>query len=417
MSWVTGRMGPAESTPATWKDDPATHAVMTALGAQHGQARFVGGCVRNTVLGLPITDIDIATVHPPAETIRRLESARITAKPTGITHGTITGILKGRPYEITTLRRDVETDGRHAVVAYTDDWAADAARRDFTMNALFMGLDGVILDPIEGRRDAIDGRVRFVGAPERRIREDALRILRFFRFQAQYGREALDPDGLAACQRDADLQVNLSGERVRAELLKLLAARGAAAVARSMVNAGILAPLFPAEPNIDALERLITLETQIGFDHVDGLRRLAVLLGPLDVGILERLRPSNAESDRLLAMSTDRLDLNAPPSELKTGLYNLGTPRFTDAVFVTAAREQLNSDAVRAALDIPKTWTVPRFPLRGADLVKLGLAPGERVGRILAGIEEHWISDGMRGDHGVCLTWARQAIEQDRNPS
>jgi poly(A) polymerase len=412
-------MDPAETTRATWRDDPTTHAVMTALGARDGQARFVGGCVRNTVLGLPVTDIDIdiATLHPPEETIRRLEAAGITAKPTGFIHGTITGILDGRPYEITTLRRDVETDGRHAVVAYTDDWAEDAARRDFTMNALFMDLDGGILDPVNGKPDAIGGRVRFVGAPERRIREDALRILRFFRFQAQYGREALDPDGLTACRRGAGLQINLSGERIRAELLKLLGARGAAAVARSMVDAGILAPIFPVEPNIDALERLIALEIELGPRFADGLRRLAVLLGPLDEANIERLRPSNAERDRLRALSADRLDPSMAPSALKIRLYKLGATRFTDAIIVTAAREHLASSAIRAALDIPRTWTAPRFPLRGADLIKLGLAPGERVGRILAGIEEHWISDGMRGDHGVCLSWARQAIEQDRDPS
>ena len=407
-------MAASDPSRLDWKDEPTTRAVMDALGARDGQARFVGGCVRNSLMGLAITDIDIATVHTPDETTRRLEAADITAKPTGIAHGTITAVLKGRPFEITTLRRDVDTDGRHAVVAFTDDWSEDAARRDFTMNALFMDLDGVILDPVNGRQDAIDGRVLFVGEPDQRIQEDALRILRFFRFQAQYGQAVMDAEGLRACARNAALQITLSGERIRAELLKLLGAPGAATVMRSMADVGILAPLFQVDLNIDALDRLVALEAETGPCRADPLRRLAILLGPSDAVTIDRLRLSNAERVRLRAMFTDRLDPGASESTLKTTLYKLGPARFIDALLISASLAHVKSGGLQGGLKIAETWTAPRFPLRGADLIKLGLAPGERVGRILARIEDHWISDGMRGNHEVCLSWARQAIEQDR---
>ena len=227
----------------------------------------------------------------------------------------------------------------------------------------------------------------------------------------------MDQEALDACRRNAALQVNLSGERIRAELLKLLGAPEAARVVRSMAGVGILAPLFPAEPNTDALDRLIILETEADSGRADALRRLAILLGPGDDAIIDRLRLSNAERARFLAMSTDRLDPKASESVLKAWLYKLGPTRFTDAILFTAAAEQVEARAVAAALELARTWTVPRFPLRGADLIKLGLAPGQPVGRILAGIEGRWIADGMRGDQEICLSWARQAIEQDRNQS
>jgi poly(A) polymerase len=406
-------MGPLDPSRLTWKENPAVRAVMIALGAREGLARFVGGCVRNSVMGLPITDIDIATVHPPQETIRLLGAAGISAKPTGIAHGTITAVIEGRPFEITTLRRDIETDGRHAVVAFTQDWSEDAARRDFTMNALFMNLDGEVLDPVGGRQDAKDGRVRFVGEPDRRIQEDALRILRFFRFQAQYGNHPLDPAGLVASRRNAALQTKLSGERIRAELLKLLGAPGAGPVVRAMVTGEILTPLFPTSMNIDDLDRLIILENRHCDGKTDAIRRIAVLFGDCDPAFIDRLKFSNAQRDRLLAISRDRLGPTAPTDDLKASIYKVGASRFTDAILVTAARDALGPAAVDAALDLARTWIPPRFPLRGADIVKLGLAPGERVGRILAEIETLWISDGMRGDHEICLSWARQASEQD----
>ena len=404
----------ADSLRPYWLDDPTVRAVMRALGGEAREARFVGGCVRNALMGLASTDIDIATSHPPQETTRRLEAAGIKVQPTGIAHGTVTAIHRGRPFEITTLRKDVETDGRHAVVAFTDDWAEDAARRDFTMNALYMDIDGDILDPMQGREDAAAGRVRFVGAANLRIEEDALRILRFFRFEAQYGKHPIDPDGLAACQANAHRQVALSGERVRNELLKLLGAPGAVPVLRAMADAGILSPLFTAAPDIEALARLAELESDPGIAAADPLRRLAVMLGHDQAGI-ERLRLSNADRDRVLAMSGASSDFPTTPSKRKATLYRLGPERYVDWVLATAAKHGLASSVARDALALVSSWTAPRFPLRGADLVKLGLAPTPAVGRILSKIEARWIADDMRGDRTLCLAWARQAIETERD--
>ena len=406
-------LGSPPECPPYWLNDPAVRAVMMALGGEARQVRFVGGCVRNALMGLPSTDIDIATAHPPEESTRLLEAAGIKVKPTGIAHGTVTAIHQGRPFEITTLRNDVETDGRHAVVAFTDDWAEDAGRRDFTMNALYMDIEGEILDPMQGREDAAAGRVRFVGEASRRIEEDALRILRFFRFQAQYGREAIDPDGLAACRDNTDRQAALSGERVRAEMLKLLGAPGAVPVIQTMIEAGILAPLFAEAPDADALERLVALENEAGIADADPLRRLAVILNLEDADAVARLRLSNADRDRVLAMSTIRLDLPVAPGKLKEMLYRRGPARIVDAVLATAAKQRLASSLVVDALTTLKSWTAPKFPLRGADLLKLGLAPTPSVGRILAEVETRWISGEMRGDRALCLAWARQAIEME----
>jgi len=399
--------------PPNWLNDPAVRAIMRALGGEAREARFVGGCVRNALMGLPSTDIDIAASHSPEETTRRLEAAGIKVKPTGIAHGTVTAIHHGRPFEITTLRRDIETDGRHAVVAFTDDWAEDAARRDFTMNALYMDMDGEILDPMRGREDAAAGRVRFVGEANRRIEEDALRILRFFRFQARYGKQPIDPEGLAACQANAHRQVGLSGERVRNELLKLLDAPGAIPVVHAMVDTGILAPLFNAIPDVDALKRLAELESEHDITVADPLRRLAVLLGHDQAGI-ERLRLSNADRDRVLAMSGPATDFPTPLTKHKAMLYRLGPERYVDRVLATAAKHGLASETARDFLMLTTSWTAPRFPLRGADLIKLGLAPTPAVGRILDEIEARWISEDMRGDRALCLAWARQAIEKER---
>jgi poly(A) polymerase len=410
-------MPTADTIRAKWLADGTVLALMAALDARAGKARFVGGCVRNAVMGTLETDIDIATTHPPQESTRRLEAAGFVVKPTGIEHGTITAIRHGRSFEVTTLREDVETDGRHAVVAFTDDWAADAARRDFTMNALYMDLDGGILDPAGGFRDARDGRVRFVGDPALRIAEDALRILRFFRFQAQYGREPIDPDGLEACRTGARLQAKLSGERVRNEVLKLLAAPGAVPVVQAMVAAGILAPLFSEQPDIPGFLRLIELENRLMAGRPDALRRLAALLHPTADGAIDRLRLSNAERDRLLAMRENRIDLAVGPDEFRARLYRLGPERYADAVLMTAAAPDTPIDAAADALAIAGTWTAPRFPIRGADLIKLGLAPGQQLGRILAALEERWIADGMRGDRARCLAWARQAIDNQGEES
>ena len=399
----------SEREGSRWRDVSATQAVMNALGAEAGLARFVGGCVRNTLLQLPITDIDIATIHTPEETTKRLLAAGLKAEPTGIAHGTITAIADHHPYEITTLRRDMETDGRHAVVAFTDDWAEDAARRDFTMNAIFMDIDGVILDPIGGMEDALAGRVRFVGEATQRIREDALRILRFFRFQAQYGKGRLDAGALAACRLDAASLNGLSGERIRNELLKLLAAPATGLVVRAMAEAGILYALFPNPLRVDALDRLITQEG----DQPSLLRRLAVLLDHPPEAVAQRLRLSKTEGIRLSTMMTDRLDLDADEAGLKVQLHRYGVKRFVDLAWITAALEDSDPALFRRSLALSQNWKVPTFPLRGADLIKLGLVPDQQIGRILAMVETRWLDGGFQADREVCLAWTRDSLTQE----
>jgi poly(A) polymerase len=259
--------------PPSWAAERVVAAVLAALGADGAVVRFVGGCVRDTLLARPIGDIDIATPDPPDTVLTLLEAAAIKAVPTGIAHGTITAVVPPRHFEITTLRRDVETFGRHARVAFTDDWAADAARRDFTMNALFLDAAGRVFDPVGGLADLRAGRVRFVGDAAARIREDVLRLLRFYRFHAHYGRGAPDAAARRACRELSALLPGLSGERVATELFKLLAAPDPVPTIDLMAEDGVLAVLLPEARRRDRLAGLVVLE-----DAADPLRRLAALL-------------------------------------------------------------------------------------------------------------------------------------------
>ena len=279
---------------------PETKAVIAALTAGGAEVRFVGGCVRDAAIGRAVTDVDIATHDLPETVIELLQAARLKVVPTGLKHGTVTAVVKGQHFEITTLRRDVETFGRHARVEFTDDWAADAARRDFTMNAMFLGIDGTLYDPFGGLADLRAGRVRFVGDARQRIKEDVLRLLRFFRFHARYGRGAPDAEGLAACRALAPLLPTLSAERVRDETLKLLRAPAPADVLRLMAREDILARYLPEAHKFERLAALTALPTER--DAPDGLRRLAAVLDVDGAGAREvatRLRFSNAEIKRL----------------------------------------------------------------------------------------------------------------------
>ncbi|MFP5513038.1 MAG: CCA tRNA nucleotidyltransferase, partial [Alphaproteobacteria bacterium] len=267
----------ARLSPQPWMTAPESRAVFAALDAGGADARFVGGCVRDAWLGRPVKDIDVATHAPPERVMELLEAAGIRVIPTGIDHGTVTALCGGKPYEITTLRRDVETDGRHARVEFTDDWMEDAARRDLTMNALSCTPDGAMFDPFGGLADLAAGRVRFVGEARRRIEEDVLRLLRFFRFHAHYGRGDPDAEALAACRELAPRLPTLSGERVRGELFRLLTAPCAAAVWRLMMGQGIMVHLLPEAMDADRLDRLIAVERDLGITP-DPTRRLAAVL-------------------------------------------------------------------------------------------------------------------------------------------
>ncbi|MFN7112036.1 MAG: CCA tRNA nucleotidyltransferase [Brevundimonas sp.] len=378
-----------------WLEAQATQAVMAALQAAGGPdcARFVGGCVRNSLLGQPVDDIDIATRLRPEETMAALQAAGLKAVPTGLEHGTVTGVSERKPYEITTLRRDVETDGRRAVVAFTEDWAEDAARRDFRLNALYADAAGTVFDPTGGGlADAAEGRIVFVGEAETRIREDYLRILRFFRFQAWYGRGEPDATGLAACAALKAGMAQLSAERVSKELLKLLAARDPRNTVRAMAETGVLSQVLPeAQP-------LTLFEAMCGLTG-DPVLRLSALL-PADaeaaVRIAGRLRLSNGMRDRLAAAVAEGpvVATDMTEAEARAAIYRLGRGAFEDRL---ARAEAAGGDGA-ALRRLVAEWTPPKMPVGGRDLARLGLKPGPETGRVLNAFEAGWIADDFPSD-------------------
>ncbi|WP_029415696.1 CCA tRNA nucleotidyltransferase [Brevundimonas bacteroides] len=376
-----------------WLTDPATVRVMDALEAAGGSdcARFVGGCVRNSLVGRPVDDIDIATRLKPEETLAALKATGIKSVPTGLAHGTVTAVADRKPFEITTLRRDVETDGRHAVVAFTDDWGEDARRRDFRLNALYADRSGRIFDPTGGGlEDALEGRVVFVGDPYQRIEEDHLRILRFFRFFAWYGRDEPDAVGLAACADHADSLSRLSAERVSKELLKLLAAPDPRPSVAAMRQAGVLDRLIPAVADLGAFEALVDLSD-------DPVLRLSALL-PDDPPEVARtaagLRLPKAVEYRLAAAAEGPLAATEAPV-LRTLIYRLGAETVRDRLL---RGEAASGVTARAALALVADWTPPRMPVGGREVAGLGVAPGPETGRILKAFEDEWVAADFPDD-------------------
>ena len=390
-----------DSTKHPWMTAPETRRLLAALG----DGRFVGGAVRNALLGIPVTDIDIAVPMPPEETVKRLEKAEIKFVPTGWEHGTVTAILAGQPFEVTSLRRDVETDGRHAIVAFTDDWEEDSARRDFTMNALYASADGEIFDYHGGIQDLIAGRVRFVGDPATRIREDYLRILRLFRFHACYGKGEMDADALRAAAATKDGLRQLSGERIAKELLRLLECVNPVPALRVMAASGILSELLPYALRLPRLEHLVTIEAENQFQP-DALLRLSALL-PDDADaarkVGERLKLSNAERARLeaLAQSGDKIPLQLSAAEVRRLLYRIGASRFRDLVLLSWAAAARGGAMIhwRMLLSIADGWERPRFPLTGHEAMEAGVAEGPEVGRLLGLVEAWWLEQDFAPDH------------------
>jgi poly(A) polymerase len=389
-----------------WMNAEETRAVMAALEAEGGAdcARFVGGCVRNALIGRPVADIDIATTLTPDRVTAALKAAGLKAVPTGIEFGTVTAVSGGKPFEITTLRRDVETDGRHAVVVYTDDWAEDAARRDFRLNALYADGEGRLFDPTgEGEADARAGRIVFVGDPETRIREDGLRILRFFRFLAWYGEGEPDADALAACERMKGALISLSAERVAKELLRLLTADDPRPAVRLMAATGILSLVVPLAHGTARFERLVEIESDLF--QCDPLLRLAALL-PDDpsAGLVtaERLRLSNAQRERLAtALGVEpRLVSWLSPREARRAVYQLGVNTFCDRLMLAWANSDRNAAAMqwRALLPMAQSWPRPSFPLTGAEVMAAGVPEGPMVGEVMREIEAWWIDQDFIDD-------------------
>lgn len=390
-----------------WIRAQETQAVFDALADPEGACdhlRFVGGCVRNALLDAEVADIDMATVLVPEEVVRRLEAAGLKAVPTGIDHGTITAISNGKPYEITTLRKDVETHGRHATIAYSTDWGEDAARRDFTMNALYADRSGEVFDPLGGLDDLKAGRVCFIGDAKARIEEDFLRILRFFRIHAWYGQGDLDGEGLKACAESVDGLSSLSVERVRDEILKLLCAPDPLPVMRQMAATGILGIVMPERLNMDRLQKLAYTDTISLFEPDATLRLGALVEGdPEEADALgKRLRLSNAETARLRAMKTETYRIFSYMSvrEMRQCLYRIGTRAFQDRLRISWAEDPKENNAVgwRALMAMAATWERPSFPLGGDNVKAAGVPAGPEIGRILGEVEDWWIDSDFIDD-------------------
>jgi poly(A) polymerase len=394
-------------TDAEWLARPATQAVFAALSAQGFDARAVGGAVRNALLGRPVVDIDLATNARPEEVMAAARNAGLAAVPTGIAHGTVTVIAGHVPYEVTTLREDVETHGRHATVAFTADWAADARRRDFTINALYCAADGEVFDPLGGYADLAARRVRFIGDARQRIREDYLRILRFFRFTAEYGEGPPDAEGLVACMAEREGLAILSAERVRQEFLRLLAARRGPELVEALQAYGLATYVLPAAPRPGLLRRLAGIEAALAItpDAMLRLGALAVEVAEDADRLRDRLRLSNDEHAGLARAATHAPALapDAPESAARVCLYAEGEAAYRHRVLIAWTRSGAGPDSAawRDRFTLPERWQPPRFPLGGADVMALGVPAGPRIGELLRTLEAWWIAADFMPDEAA----------------
>lgn len=399
---------------APWLTSGGTARVLQLLNADGEEARVVGGAVRNALLKLPPGDMDIATTALPEEVMRRAKGAGIKSVPTGLDHGTITLVIDGHPYEVTTLREDTETFGRKAKVVFGRDWVRDAERRDFTMNGLSVDAKGVVHDYVGGLADVAARRVRFIGNADQRIAEDYLRILRFFRIHAAFGAGDPDRDGYLACIRGRAGLASLSAERVRMEMLKLLVANGASAAALAMADGGLLQALIGGVAYTGPLATMVAIERELGLD-ADAARRLA----SLTVAVTEdakrvamRLRLSNAEAKALDSMG-HRWWRFASKDEASARrlLYRLGPERYHDRVLLAWARlgDDVNSSRWRELAELPQRWRAPKFPLKAADFIARGLAEGPLLGHVLTLAEDAWLAADFPLDDAALATIADQA--------
>lgn len=374
---------------ADWRHRPGLNDLLRALEADKGHARFVGGAVRDGLLGIPVNDLDIATVLEPAAVVDRLNAAHIKAVPTGIDHGTVTAVIAGWPVEITTLRRDVSTDGRRATIAYTTDWREDASRRDFTINALYADpFSCEVTDYFGGVADLDARRVRFIGEASARIAEDHLRILRYFRFLARFGEDQPDEQAYAACRAAANSLMALSRERIADELLKLLAVDSPVASLRLMIDGAILTPVVPEidRSGIDRLVRLTAREKAGGIPP-SPLRRLAALLPPdsrVADAVGARLKLSNKARKRLMLA----LQPTDPQVSSRALAFQIGTEGAIDQILLSSA---FSLDAL-ASLE---GWTPPQFPVGGGALIARGMRPGPDVAKALGEVQRIWVEEGF----------------------
>jgi poly(A) polymerase len=400
---------------APWlKSGPAAR-VLELLNGNGEEARVVGGAVRNALLGISTGDIDIATTALPTEVIRRARAAGIKSVPTGIDHGTVTLVVDAQPFEVTTLREDTETFGRKAKVAFGRDWVRDAERRDFTVNGLSVDAGGVVHDHVGGLDDIAAKRVRFIGDPNQRISEDYLRILRFFRIHAAYGNGDPDRAGYLACIRARDGLANLSAERVRMEMLKLMVAQGAQGAIVAMADGGLLLPIFGGVAYTGPFAAMIAAERLLGLEP-DPVRRL----GALAVAVTEdarrlatRLRLSNAETRTLDSMGHRWWRLaGMDEATARRRLYRLGAGRYRDRLLLAWARSgpDTGSASWRELATLPQRWSAPKFPLKAADFLARGIAEGPALGHVLALAEGAWLAADFPLDQAALAGIADQTV-------
>jgi poly(A) polymerase len=401
---------------AAWLTQGDVARLLAVLNSDGQEARVVGGAVRNALLKHPFEEIDVATTAVPEEVARRIEASGWKAVPTGIEHGTITAVIDGKPFEVTTLRQDVETYGRKAKVVFGSDWKADAERRDFTVNALSAAADGTVYDYVGGLADIAERRVRFIGDPGARIAEDYLRILRFFRFHAWYGEGKLDANGLNACIAAHAGLDTLSRERVRMEVLKLILAPHATPVLAVMAETGILGSVLGGVPLLASFENMAKVEAASGIaaDAVRRLGALAIFIVEDGARLTERLRLSKAESARLASLD-GWWQVSPAHGEhaARTLLYRLGVPAFTDRVLLAWSRSPTGAadEAWRALAKLPQRWSIPVFPLKAADFMTRGVAAGPAMGAALRAAEEAWIAAGFPMDRATIDTLADKAAQ------
>jgi len=404
---------------AAWLREGALARLLDVLSRDGEEARVVGGAVRNALLGEPISEFDVATTAVPQEVIRRATAAGFKPVPTGLDHGTITVVIGSRPFEVTTLREDVETFGRHASVRFGRDWRSDAKRRDFTMNALSAGADGVVFDYVDGLADLNARRVRFIGDANKRIAEDYLRILRFFRFHAAYGHGLPDAAGLAACIAARAGLGQLSRERVRMELLKLLLARHATPALAAMAESGLLVPVLGGVPDLAGFQNMAKVETAAGVqaDPVQRLGALGARIAEDAERLWQRLRLSNVEHERLASMAESWWRISpADEKGARALLYRLGPERFVDRVLLAWARSPATAHdpAWRALAALPGHWTAPVFPLKAADFIKRGVPQGPALGAALHEAEAAWIAADFPADPEAIAAIAAAAVAEVR---
>jgi poly(A) polymerase len=407
---------------APWLKTGFAARVLKLLNVDGEEARVVGGAVRNALLDLPIGDVDIATTALPEEVIRRAKAAGIKSVPTGIEHGTVTLVIDAHPFEVTTLREDTETFGRKAKVAFGRDWVRDAERRDFTINGLSVDGEGLVHDYVGGLEDIAARRVRFIGEPEKRIAEDYLRILRFFRIHAAYGAGEPDRAGYLACIGARAGLVNLSAERIRVEILKLMVANGAAVAVNAMVEGGLLLPIFGGVAYTGPFAVAISAERALGLapDPVRRLGALAVAVTEDARRVATRLRLTNAETKTLDSMGHRWWRLaGMDEARARRRLYRLGEERYRNRLILAWARSGDTADAAswRKLADLPARWTAPKFPLKAADFIARGMAQGAELGQALALAEDAWLAAEFPLDRPTLETIADQAAARfNREP-